>query len=185
MELAGVSLTRHQETTDSASTKVDLLPLDLIFRIENVSLVPADQVTAGIVSWSPNGAGVNELLEFYIQKGDTQHFHQDHRLHWELEHAHGLAGRQPYVAVEPFVPVTGRIVNALLLPNYQALDPITSAAVYVLSKGGSPSWFQFRFATTGIKSGEQNADWNARKLARLYPSSRPLVHWERIGHLDE
>ncbi len=164
---------------------VSLLPLDVVLRIENKSLVPADNVRVGVVSWSPRGNGVNDVLEQFIEKRTPQQYSGGGSLPWQLGHRYGPTTGK-IVSVEPFVADTQGVSRALLLPNYSSQDPVASAAVYVLPRGGQPNWFQLRFATTSeIKAGADNGHWNARKFARIHPSSRPVVHWERIADVDD
>ena len=70
------------------------------------------------------------------------------------------------------------VSRGLLVPHLPALDPVAYAAVYVLSKGSPPTWYQLA-CETALSAGEESSKKNAKRC-RLTATTRPRVAWKRI-----
>ena len=158
------------------------LPIDVIFRAENVSLMTAEEVTVGIVSWRPTEPGKvqpisKRLLYDIVQVEPEQPHEPPHHLKWSLHHVNTLKDR---LVLPTFSVATVNVRDGLRLPYYNGLDSVSYSAVYLLSKDAPAKWYSLACETPMPANGPEYGPRNAQRC-KLSQMPRPRVYWSRSG----
>jgi hypothetical protein len=112
------------------------------FLAENVGMVTAEQLALGVATWivGPKVDSINEHLLSYIDIGETP----VNDAYWSLRH-YTAKPRYPEVTRLPaFERILFESIVGVPLPFTEVPTEIV-AAVYLLSKGSPPLWFEFSF----------------------------------------
>jgi hypothetical protein len=138
------------------------------FMVENLSLIAAEQVEVGVVSWSlsEDDAEINRHLRAYIDIVESP----DGRLNPHVVHVISDASlsQTGKPNLEPFKKYS---INVGPFDFYADVDYPIFCAVYVICKGSPPTWFQLRyFCASGTEQ---------KSHATLIPmyTARPKVEW--------
>lgn len=116
--------------------------IGITFSAQNVSLVTAEQLALGLVTWvvGPRVQDINPHLLAYIDLSDPQVHHVD----WGLRH-HTVQARAPEITrLSAFSRVRFESIPGLVYSFTETKVEIV-AAVYLLSKGSPPQWYELTF----------------------------------------
>lgn len=154
------------------------------FAVENLSLVAAEEIHVGMVSWAleidPPSSPNKHLLQSpdrhllqYIDAIDVATWEGAYNhWSWSLYHARGINAAQQN-RLNPFQgPLTVRISRAYFLPF---TDALVTAAIYVIAKSTPPIWFELHFPVS-VHLQFPTRDYNlTRKI-----TERPQVAWSSV-----
>lgn len=142
-----IELTATAEQPPSHATKNEV-GIKVTFSVENVGLVTAEQLEAGIVTWvaEPSAQRINPHLLAYIDLGEEPA--------GDFSLRHYTA--QPKTSEITRLPAFGRVrlesFPGIVYPFIERPVEIVAAA-YILSKGAPPQWFELTFRCRRVSEG--------------------------------
>lgn len=110
---------------------------------ENVGLVTAEHLQLGMISWSTGEPGkpLNPHLMSYIDLGDEPHIGETN---WRLQHGITRPRNHGAASLSPFAGLDFEAVEGFVFPFSE--EPVDiGAALYLLSHGAPPLWFELQF----------------------------------------
>ncbi len=161
-----------RESKEDIEIKGDKVPsrsVELIFSVENMSLLPASEVKLGFISWTLNDHKmvINRFLLSYIDIINIS----DHSFGRLFHLVHDSEINANYSGIQDIDPFHQSIIK---LPHSYKFPLIHKAkancAMYIFSKGTPPIWYQLEYTYgSGVEPDI--------KLSRL-GTGRPIVSWE-------
>lgn len=145
-------LGRRQHPTIEVSCRCGQLPPhledragspSLYFAAENLGFVTAEHLELGIVSWSigEGAAQLNPHLSSYLDIGTQP---QVDGVRWQLRHLTATLFSPEITRLTPFGRQGFRPIEGLRLPFIEGPVDVV-AAVYLVSRGAPPLWFELQF----------------------------------------
>jgi hypothetical protein len=145
--LSDLVLGRRQQPAIDVIVSIEKTPLPIgpkdnftfYVTVDNVSLVHVESLDIGVVTWVPTDTGpeINKHLMSYIEHPERIHLGG---YEWVLRHSICYPRE---ITLSPFARATIETTNVLLLFSATQLE--VTAAAYVVPKGSSPLWFEFKF----------------------------------------
>src|SRR5207249_2655276 len=137
----------HALRVGSRNYRLDVTRTSFIFDVENLSLVTAEEVEVGMVSWSLSGADteINRYLRSHIDIIEAPSSPYQYKMH--LIHRYSPTGGSGKLNIDPFKRSSLQPIGPYDFP-FGAPSRI-SCAVYVICKGSPPTWFQLQYLCTG------------------------------------
>jgi hypothetical protein len=146
------------------------------FVVENLSLATAEDVKIGVVSWSlSNGeaADISRHLRSYLDISDIN-IPNSLDVPFQLIHRSSLASGKRFT-LDPFQIRTIRDLGPFYY--HRQISVRVLGAVYVISKGAPPTWFQLEFGNLpgGIPIRSISKHFQPTLISK--GSERPQVAW--------
>jgi hypothetical protein len=144
------------------------------FDVENISLITADEVTVGVISWSLAQDAREEMNNHLRSSVDIVDlpFDADQCSLVHMTHRSSVASSKT-LRVAPFQRGHVRGIEPFSFPRDKPLK--VTCAVYVIPKSALPTWFQLEFQSLHPGIPLTNSTTVIRK-----GSERPKVAWEVV-----
>jgi hypothetical protein len=147
------------------------------FEVENLSLITADEVTVGVISRSLLESGkeeeLNNHLRLYLDIPDRPMGEIPEVVHRSSRTSGNL------LTLAPFQNGQIRNIGSFYFPRRIPLKIF--CAVYILSKGASPTWFQLEFGSLPGGIPQRDASSHLQPTVVRKGSERPKVAWEEVS----
>jgi hypothetical protein len=148
--------------------------------VENLSLTAAEDVKIGVVLWSlVNGprAEINRHLRAYLEISEPQGAQHPNL---RLTHRSSPSNTEK-IDLGPFQTQRVRIREPFYVPRQLSTEAL--GAVYVLSKGAPPTWFQLAFESQvgGFPPGSSAKDFQPNLVRK--DLERPQVAWTQKPYI--
>jgi hypothetical protein len=162
----------HRRTRD----RVPARSLHFRFSVENLGLVTAEDVAIGVIARSlieEEKEELNQHLRLFV---DLDHAPSAPHSSSQIIHRSSLTGGA-IMPIAPFQTANAPHIGTFYLDRSIPLK--VTCAVYVLSKGAPPTWFQLEFPSLpgGILVGDISP--HLKSLIIRKDSERPKVAWEQ------
>lgn len=140
-----VDLTAQSVKSRSGRDDIPARCATFSFTVENLSLVTAEDVKIGAVSWSlveGSPEDLNTHLRSYLDICDVKRNGLREIVAWGLVHRSSTSSGKKF-NLEPFQNLPIRGIGPFYFPRDDSAKVF--AAVYIISKGAPPTWFQIEF----------------------------------------
>lgn len=150
------------------------------FRVENVGLVPANNVIIGMVSWHSR-FDEPRLNRFLAASVDIQEPKGTSNLgDFKTAHRTGVPSNTGSNDIPPFAVKDFARVGPFILPvsTSERMNALVCAAVYVMPVGDPPLWFQMKYTLSNVShTGRDAFEVSEIDIVRVF-DNRPIVSIE-------